>query len=229
MTREELLRLSSIELIEIIMRLQERVVSLETQVASLQESLEQVLKPEKTSRNSSVPPSKSYKPNRKPCEGQKPLGPKLGHVGRSRTRQTPDVVIECKPTVCAQCGHDLTKVEQAVIGKSQVVDIPPIEPIVVEAHRFCATCPSCGHAQAADYPLVLEPERVFGPQVETLVTYFHHVHHLSYERLEQVLSEVFGLQISQGAIDNILQRTAQRLEPEAEEIRQTVQSSRVVG
>ena len=42
-------------------------------------------------------------------------------------------------------------------------------------------------------------------------------------------SEVFGLQISQGAIDNILQRTAHRLEPEAEAIRQTVQSSRVVG
>jgi len=70
---------------------------------------------------------------------------------------------------------------------------------------------------------------VFGPQVETLVTYFHHVHHLSYERLAQVLEEVFGLTISQGAIDNILQRTAQRLEPEAEGIHQTVQNSRVVG
>jgi transposase len=100
---------------------------------------------------------------------------------------------------------------------------------VIEAYRFCATCPSCEQVQAANYPTGLEPERVFGPQVEALVTYFHHVHHMSYERLEQVLSEIFGLTISQGAIDNILQRTAQRLEPEAEAIRQTVQSSRVVG
>ena len=44
-----------------------------------------------------------------------------------------------------------------------------------------------------------------------------------------MLFEVFGLKISQGAIDNILQRTAQRYKPEAEEIRQTVTSSRVVG
>jgi len=123
----------------------------------------------------------------------------------------------------------LEKVEQTPIGTSQVIYLPPIEPIVVEAHRFAATCPSCGREQAADYPAGLEPERVFGPQVFWLVTYFHHVHHLSYERLEQVLSEVFGLKISQGAIDNILQRTAQRLEPEAEGIRQTVQSSRVIG
>jgi transposase len=229
MTREELLRLSPAELTEIIMQLRERVVSLEAQVASLQESLEPFRKPEKTSRNSSVPPSKSYKPNRKPREGQKPRGPKPGHVGRSRTRQTPDVILECRPTVCAQCGHDLTQVEQASSGTSQVVDIPPIEPIVVEAHRFSARCPGCGHEQAADYPAGLGPERVFGPQIETLVTYFHHVHHLSYERLAQVLYEVFGLTISQGAIDNILQRTAQHLEPEAEAIRQTVQNSRVVG
>jgi hypothetical protein len=226
MIREELLRLLPTELIEIIMQLQERVALLEAQVASL-------AKPPKTSRNSSVPPSKSEytndrsglmdKPNRKLREGAKPRGPKPGHVGHSRTRQTPDVVIKCRPSVCVQCGHDLTQGDQTAIGKSQVVDIPPIEPIVVEAHRFCATCPSCGHTQAADYPAGLEPERVFGPQVETLATYFHHVHHLSYERclvgltppalrdpekrdipkvlvkptkrLAQVLEEVFGLKI----------------------------------
>jgi len=79
---------------------------------------------------------------------------------------TPDVVIECRPTVCPQCGQDLLQVEQAAIGKSQVVDLPPIEPIVIEAHRFCATCPSCGRVQAANYPAGLQPERVFGPQVE---------------------------------------------------------------
>jgi len=128
MTREELERLSPTELIEIIMRLQERIVSLETQVVDLQECLERLAKPEKTSRNSSAPPSTIYKPNRKPREGAKPRGPKPGHVGHSRTRQTPDVVIECRPTVCSQCGHDLNKVEQAAIGTSQVVDIPPIEP-----------------------------------------------------------------------------------------------------
>ena len=135
MTREELLRLSSTELIEIILRLQERIVSLEAQVASLQESLAPSRKPEKTSRNSSVPPSKSYKPNRRRSEGLHPSGPKPGHEGRSRTRQTPAVVIACRPTVCTQCGHDLEKVEQTPIGTSQGIYLPPIEPIVVEAHR----------------------------------------------------------------------------------------------
>ncbi|MBI1923617.1 hypothetical protein HYR99_05150 [Candidatus Poribacteria bacterium] len=92
----------------------------------------------------------------------------------------------------------MQKVEPTASGKSQVVDIPPTSPIVVEAHRFSATCPSCGHEQVADYPAGHKPSRVFGPQIETLVTYFHHVHHLSYERLAQVLSEVFGLLKARG-------------------------------
>jgi len=152
MTRSELEQLSLSELIEIIMRLQERIVLLEAQMASLQESLEPFRKSEKTPRNSSVPPSKSYKPNRKRSGRAKARGPKPGHEGHSRTRQTPDVVIECKPSVCVQCGQDLTQVEGAARGISQGVDIPPIEPIVVEAHRFCTTGPRCGHLSAADSP-----------------------------------------------------------------------------
>jgi transposase len=62
-----------------------------------------------------------------------------------------------------------------------------------------------------------------------LISFFHQVHHLSYERLENVFEQVFGLHLSQGAIANSLKRTAQRLEPEAEAIRQTVQTSPVVG
>lgn len=64
------------------------------------------------------------------------------------------------PPCVRSAGHDLTQVETTSIGTSQVVDIPPVEPIVVEAHRFAATCHKCGHEQAADYPTGLEPQRV---------------------------------------------------------------------
>ena len=72
MTREELEQLSLPELIEIIMRLQERIVLLEAQMASLQESLELFRKSEKTSRNSSVPPAKKLQTEPKAkwaCQG----------------------------------------------------------------------------------------------------------------------------------------------------------------
>ena len=39
-----------------------------------------------------------------------------------------------------------------------------------------------------------------------MVAYLKHLQHLSYERLEHVLRDVFGITLSQGALDNILKR-----------------------
>jgi hypothetical protein len=98
MTRQELRGWSPAELIEIILQQQKRIASLEAQVAALQDRLEEVTKPLKTSRNSSLPPSKSLKANSKGNRGSgKKRGPKPGHPGRSQRRAEPDAIIECRP------------------------------------------------------------------------------------------------------------------------------------
>jgi transposase len=74
----------------------------------------------------------------------------------------------------------------------------------------------------------MEPERVFGARLETIVTYLHQIHHLSYARLQTVLSVVFGLLISVGALVNLVQRAARRLEPVAQTIRDEIRRSQVV-
>nr|HID14095.1 IS66 family transposase [Anaerolineae bacterium] len=222
MTRQELEYLSKAELIELVLQLQDQVTELKAKLA-------QKSRPPKTPANSSVPPSAARKPNRKrsPRKGKK-RGPKVGHVGKSRRRAKPDVVIECRLEVCPDCGADLSEVEQRVVGSSQVVEIPPVQPVVVEAHRYGCTCPVCGKPQAADYPPGMEPERVFGRRIEALVTYLHEVHHLSYARLQVVLQVLFSLLISVGALVNLVQRAAKRLEPAAEAIREEIRGSRVV-
>lgn len=222
MTQQELEQLSKAELIELVLQLQ-------GQVAELKAELAQKSRPPKTPANSSVPPSAGRKPNRKRSPGKgKKRGPKVGHVGKSRRRAKPDVVIECRLDVCPDCGADLTEVEQRVVGSSQVVEIPPVQPVVVEAHRYGCTCPVCGKPQTADYPPGIEPERVFGRRIEILVTYLHEVHHLSYVRLQIVLQLLFGLLISVGALVNLVHRAAKRLEPVAEAIREEIRGSRVV-
>jgi transposase len=240
MNQEELEQLSVAELIAIILQqqatleaqqaenahLRARVAELAQQVSELQARLAE---PAKTSANSSVPPSQGPKPNRKQGRGAKKRGPPEGHPGRGRERQEPDVVIDCRPTTCAGCGADLSGVAGEQVGRSQVVELPPVEPVVVEAHCYAVDCPTCGHRTVADYPEGLEPERVFGAQVESLVSYFHQVHHLSYARLQEVLRDVFGLEISAGALVNSVQRVAQELEQPAEEIRAIVRGSAVIG
>ena len=104
----------------------------------------------------------------------------------------------------------MRETEQRLIGRSQVVEIPPVQPVVIEAQRYGCRCPRCQRFQTAAYPPGLEGERVFGARLEALVTYLHQIHHLSYARLQTVLRVLFGLLISVGALVNLVQRAARQ-------------------
>ena len=88
MDRDELLALDKEVLVELILRLHDRVAALEAGAG----------RPPKGPGNSSVPPSAGYKPNRAERRKKK-RGPKKGHQGLSRRRATPDVVVRCRPTL----------------------------------------------------------------------------------------------------------------------------------
>src|SRR5438045_41166 len=75
-------------------------------IRELEDELAQFRRPAKTPENSSVPPSRAQKANRVAGRRRK-LGPKRGHVGVSRARSEPDVVVECRPRTCAGCGQEL--------------------------------------------------------------------------------------------------------------------------
>jgi len=235
MTRQQLERLSKDELIDIILRQQEiielqqaRIEQLEARVAKLEAQVESLTGPPKDHTNSSVPPSKSRKSGRKGRSESK-RGPKKGHQGRSRERREPDITLECRANRCDDCGADLSDVPGRQVGSSQVVEIPPVQPVVIEARRCEVTCPHCGHHQQAEYPSGLEPHRMFGSRIEALVAYLYHVQHISYERLQRLMAQVFGLQISQGAIANIVRRVAKSLRPRAHRIRSSIRASPVMG
>lgn len=228
MTEKELAGRSNAELIAIILQLHAENEQLKARLAELEK---QQQRPAKTPQNSSVPPAVGRKANRKQAKGQRSKrnrGAKSGHQGQSRRRVKPDVVIECQLARCPDCGTDLTEAEQKLMGRSQVVEIPPVQPVVVEAERYGCQCPGCHTFQTADYPPGMEPERVFGARLEAVVTYLHQIHHLSYARLQTVLMVVFGLVISVGGLTNLVQRAARRLEPAAQAIRDEIRHSQVV-
>ncbi len=222
MTREQLEQLSKATLIEIVLDLQARLAALEDQVKRLTQ-------PPKDASNSSTPPSKTRKPNRADRKPKKKRGPKPGHQGRSRKRQEPEVIVECRAASCDHCSADLPQAGGRLLGTSQVIEIPPVQPVVIEARRYGCACPNCGCRQAAEYPAGLEPQRVFGPRLEALVCYFHHVQHVSYERIAALFRGLFGLTLSQGAVANIIARAAAELQTEAEAIGEQVRASCVIG
>jgi len=228
MADDELAGLSREELLELVRRQQAELAARDEKICELEEELAQFRRPAKTSENSSVPPSRGQKANRGTGRRRK-LGPKRGHIGGSRQRSEPDVVVECRPRLCGGCGHELPQTGGRRVGRSQVIEVPAFEPVVIEAWQYTVACEQCGEQTAGTYPAGLEPRRTFGPGVEALLSYFHERHHLSYERLVEVCRDVFGLTISQGGVENALQRWVERARPTYAAIREQVRGSPVIN
>lgn len=235
MADDELARLSREELLEVVRRQQDELAAREAaierrdeKIRELEAELAQFRRPVKTSANSSVPPSRGQKANRAPARRRK-LGPKRGHVGSGRVRSEPDVVVECRPRVCGGCGHELPQADGRRVGRSQVIELPAFAPVVIEGWQYAATCAHCGTETRGTYPTGLEPRRTFGPGVEALLSYFHERHHVSYERLVEICRDVFGLQISEGGVENALRRLVERARPTYAAIREQVRGSPVIN
>jgi transposase len=221
MSDDELRHLSPEQVVALVRRLEARIAELEAELARRGG-------PPKTPQNSSTPPSKGWKRERPRGEGAK-HGPPFGHLGTSRGRAAPDWIVLCQPSHCGACGQDLATAPQERVGTSQVVELPPVQPVVLEAWRYAATCPACGARTAAAYPAGFEPTRVFGPHLEALWAYLHEQHHVSYARLATIGRDLWRLRVSQGALANALARVATRLRPQAAAIREQVRASPVIG
>src|SRR5438067_2530774 len=129
MERDALDRLSREELLELLLRqvevngrqqeaLAEREAAIarrDEKIRELEEEVLQFRRPAKTPENSSVPPSRGQKANRGEGRRRKP-GPKRGHVGASRVRSEPDVLVECRPSACEGCGEPLPQAGGRRVG-----------------------------------------------------------------------------------------------------------------
>jgi transposase len=228
MSDDELRHLSPEEVVVRFRHLEGELATAQARIAELEAELARRGGPPKTPQNSSTPPSKGFQRERPAGEGAK-RGPPVGHPGTSRQRAEPDWIVLCQPMHCTSCGQDLAGAPNEQVGVSQVVELPPSQPVVLEAWRYAATCPGCGATTTATYPAGFEPTRVFGPHLEALWTYLHEQHHVSYARLARIARDLWQLPISQGALANALRRVATRLEPQADTIREQVRASPTIG
>jgi transposase len=222
-TPDRLGDLSREELIAIILAQAELMGQLKAEIEALK-------KPPTNSRNSSQPPSRDWKSNRPARTKDKPRGAQAGHVKAERPLvENPDTVIDVPVTTCANCGANLSAVKPQRTIRRQVTELPEIKPVVIETRQDEVMCPCCQHLQRSPLPEGLEATRQFGPRLESLVTYFHHEHHLGFERTQTVLQDVLGVSISEGGAVAIIERAGETAQPEAEAIGDRVRQSRVIG
>jgi transposase len=223
----DLKQLSNEEKDALIMGLWEELVKLREQVQGLQEGQK---KPKKTSKNSSLPPAKGFKANVEASEqSSQPKAKRVAHgLGGRELSAQPDQILVAKATVCSECGASLSNQEQRLQQVYERLDLRPIQPIITRVERYGGKCGCCGSCYQAPVPVGLEPGSVFGKTLEVLITYLRYSHALGYERLAQLMEEVFHIQISQGAIANLLTRVREKLQNPVRQILERLQQSRLV-
>lgn len=187
--------------------------ALETRVRELEAQIA------KNSSNSGKPPSSDglKKPSKtksqRETSGKKPGG-QNGHMGRTLEQvEEPDHIITHSPKACASCGHDLDEVRETSTEQRQVFDLP--EPkIEVTEHRLEAKlCPCCGEISKGSFPENVISYTQYGDRIQALAVYFSHQHFLPADRLSQMFSDIFGVEISPGTCANIDRRLFENLEP----------------
>lgn len=224
LSREDLLALVK-ELLPVV----EQVKQLQQRVTELEAEVERLKGPPTTSRNSSQPPSRDKKSNRPTDKAKKKHGPPFGHKRSIRELiDNPDRTISVKVDQCEQCQQNLRGVEPEKIVRRQVTELPESRPIVIETQQHEVVCPDCQCLNRGQLPVGLEAERYFGPRLEATVVYLKQQQHLSYERIVQTVREMFGLELSEGAIASIIARAGKRAAVEAAEIKKQVISSPVI-
>lgn len=187
----------------------------------------------KNSNNSSKPPSSDFGNLKKTKSLKKSSGKKVGgqpgHKGNSiKMTSNPDFTEGHHPSYCNCCGNNLSGIEPELFGKRQVVDIPEIELTVTEHQVYKKVC-SCGCVSKGSYPNGVDAPICYGKNTQALVAYLSARQYVPYKRLEEMLRSVFGLNICQGSIKNILDKTSEKLQPMYETIRRSVLNSPVVG
>jgi transposase len=236
LTKEQLQQFSKDELIDLILLLIKQNEELKGQVAALKNEVEELKHKlnlrNKDSNNSSKPPSSDNKPNgglhRSFKSGKKPGGQK-GHAGSSREHvENPDEIIKCSPSTCTSCGNSLDGIDGILKAIRQLIDIPPIKPHVAEYQLLEITCP-CGCKNVGSFPEGIKAPVQFGDNLKSLIIYLNIFHHLPYDRLTQILTDLLGIDISEGTIDNILDTAKSRAEPYYDKIRELILKSKWIG
>ena len=94
-----------------------------------------------------------------------------------------------------------------VVGEYDEIDLPEAKPIIRRHRRMSCRCATCGKATSAPMPQAAQ-DTPFGRRIHALALYLKTNQLFSYQRLHCVFCDLFGLDISQGALMNMFKRTA---------------------
>ena len=204
--------------VEVIDELRASNERLSSRVAELERQLGQ------NSGNSGKPPSRdsAAERQRQAAErkrkaeaaggGKRLRGKQRGTPGKTLSlTETPDEVIDHRPDRCSDCGSVFSDASaDEGYQARQVVEVPPVTPVVIEHRAHSYRC-QCGCVTAAAFPGEARAPVSYGPRTRAIVAYLLGRQHIPNRRVAEAMRDLFGLEISSGAIDSVYAEAGRRL------------------
>jgi transposase len=207
-------------------QLREQYAAMSERVSHMEEQVRQ------SSQNSSRPPSsedfgKAKRPTRQ--SGQRRRGGQPGHEGQSRDLYPIEAcseVIDHVPLVCGECGVPLSGTDHAPY-QHQIVELPPIEPIVIEHRLHQLACEHCGSLTRSGLPERVS-RRGYGERLSALVALLSGGYRQSHRQVKTLLAALANIQISTGSINRLRQEMSEALSAPVEQALAYVQQAGVL-
>lgn len=207
------------------------IVTLSEENIVMREMLAELLV-KSNSQNSSTPPSADQPsaPERpeKPPTGRKPGG-QPGHKRNTRPlipTENCDQVIPCRPPECRGCGTGLQG-DDPDPKRHQVTDLPPVVRALVKEYQIHSlVCPNCNAVTVGDLPEGVSYE-AFGPKLVAFVAVLTGAFRLSKRLAQELLTELYGVEMSLGSISECEQKVSAALKEPVEEAREFVKKQNV--
>ena len=191
-----------------------QVTAVTARVAQLESSLSQ------DSHNSNKPPAsdglakKPARPRSLRRRSGKKSGGQDGHPGVTRLLvDDPEVVVVHAPALCTGCGRSLAAAAPVGPERRQVIEIPPPHPEVTEHQVVHKTCAVCQTVTAGKFPPAVTQPVQYGPRLKAVMVYLQVYQLLPFERLVELLRDLFGVEPSEGTLASAQALAYTRLAP----------------
>lgn len=156
MAKLKIEELSGEELVALIYEMAKEISELKAEIARLKQ-------PSTTSPNSSQPPSRDFKSEKKKRTRRKKKGAQFGHEKQARQLvANPQTVLEVYVDTCPNCHLNLLDQVPVQTIRRQVTEIPESKPVVIETRPYVVDWPCCGARQHGQLPEGLEAGRYVG-------------------------------------------------------------------
>ena len=95
--------------------------------------------------------------------------------------------------------------------RRQQIEILEPKTVVTEFRRLCVECPCCGREHSGEFPAGVTPNVSFGPRLKAYAVGLVQGHFVALERTCEIIADQYGVQPSDGAVQNWILKAGQLL------------------